>query len=224
MKLATLILPLALLLTISTQTAKGQYYDDQEIEPEAAKTFSWGANISLNSSVIKDYYGFPNFGGGISVFALIPISKSFNFQPELGFQNYRLVQTHSVDASHQGHPVLESDDIYRITQYVTLPMLFQFDRFGGRNMWFVNLGPELKYCVANRDQHTALDHRVNYLPQTSRFTLALNLGFGMHVPVAEKLDFMWELRLASDLTSAMETIANLRHMSLDLKVGVMYKL
>lgn len=224
MKLKTLILALSALLTITTQTARGQYNDSEIAGSEPTKTFSWGANLSLNSALIDGYYGFPNFGGGAAVFALIPISKSFNFQPELTFQNYRMVQTNSNTTLPNGEALPEGDNIYRITQFVSLPMLFQFDRFGGRNMWFVNLGPELKYCVANRDQHTQSGYKINYLPQTNRFILALNLGFGMHVPVAEKLDFLWELRLASDLTSASEVKANLRHMSLDLKVGVLYKL
>lgn len=220
MKFKAILLALAIALASSTQAAKAQY----NTEAEKEKTFSWGANLALNSAVIDNYDGFPNFGGGISIFALIPISRSFNFQPELGFQNYRLVQTNSEGTPHQGEQLEGGDNIYRITQYVTLPMLFQFDRFGGRNMWFVNLGPELKYCVANRDQHTESDHRTDYLSQTNRFTLALNLGFGMHVPVAEKLDFLWELRLASDLTSASKIKANTRHMSLDLKVGILYRL
>lgn len=200
------------------------YQDERQQGNDTKKTFSWGANLALNTAVMENYYGFPNFGAGAAIFALIPISKSFNFQPELTFQNYRMIQTSTKNSPHQNQPLENGDNIYRITQYLTIPMLFQFDRFGGRNMWFINLGPEIKYCLANRDQHTNTDHKTNYLPQTNRFILALNLGAGMHVPVAPKLDFLWELRLSGDLTSASKNEANLRHASLDLKVGILYKL
>lgn len=223
---------------------------NETVQAQWIGEFTWrerpmrvGAALSGNVTTLlgKDVYNIfnwvyrPKIGYGAELYFNAPFAKHFNFQIELGYQALQ-VGLNQVIHLPGGGPGLGKATSW--AQYISVPMLFQYLP-NSKGMFFVNFGPELKFCVANKEDDgypTRNDWDSKFerydtgdiMYRTNRVVLAFNVGVGMHVPIAERWDFVWETRFAFDITNPRKKsepffVAGANTLVLSLHAGVVYR-
>lgn len=198
-KLLLFISTFALICCVSTQA---QAQKSKLLRPsERERAVSLGISGTSNTTTIVESAGsyfleyFFGPGYGVGLFVNVPFAERFSFQGEVQYDRFRTLN---------GHYTGGSSTIYTVSEAISVPLLIQWE-FGKRRNMFLNFGPELRFNTRAFDKFYSKRESPSIsqydYPAIAPVTLAFAVGFGMRVPIAQKFDFLWELRLSSDLTS-----------------------
>lgn len=219
-KLLLFISTFALICCVSTQA---QAQKSKLLQPsERERAVSLGISGTYNTatftpSQFNEYNSFLNYffgpGYGVGLFVNVPFAERFSFQGEVEYGRYRAFDFMRVIACGDGSGSGQSESFpgsgpstnYIVSEAISVPLLIQYE-FGKRRNMFLNFGPELRFNTKVFDKvYDRYDRQAYTIPYHSEaivpVSLAFAVGFGMRVPVAMKVDFLWEVRLSSDLTS-----------------------
>lgn len=236
-KLLALVLVIsALLCSIPTRSQSKLLQPSQR-----ERSVSIGVNGVFHLSTFLESAGggipyLPGTGWGAGGSVNVPFAERFSFQGELQYDRFRSLETGALSN-------VPSTD-YTVSEAVSVPLLIQYE-FGKRRNIFLNFGPELRFNTRAFDK--------TYYSGGSRTTtnlydcqaiapvsLAFAVGIGMRLPIAKKFDFLWEIRLSSDLTSLSRELdyrwefgqehrydfnddENFRRLNLAIKAGFAYR-
>lgn len=181
----------------------------------------------------------PNVGYGAGLFVTIPVAKRFSIQAEVQYDALRA----TLDPRPPMIPFMSSR-AYSKREYITVPIMLQYE-FGKKYRFFVNFGPALKFNLSSRYR---LEYDELYFSESTppvqlipahtdtqdnrddehRMVVALVAGFGMKIPVAKKVDFIWEARLSGDISrvinpNATQWLDHTQALNLALRAGVAYR-
>lgn len=180
----------------------------------------------------------PNVGYGAGLFVAIPVADRFNIQAEVQYDALRA----TLNPTPRNIP-FRSDRAYSKREYITVPVMLQYE-FGKRHKFFVNFGPALKFNLSSLyrleydDQYfseftdpahliPAHTETTNNRDDEHRIVVALVAGIGMKIPMAKKVDFIWEARISGDISRVRNPniiyLNGTQAINLALRVGVAYK-
>lgn len=172
----------------------------------------------------------------MGLFVNVPFAKQFSFQGEIQYDRFRAISGNNFTGGPSVH--------YTVSEAISVPLLIQYE-FGKRRNMFLNFGPELRFNTRTFDRFYYRDWKrtTPYHYKSGAInpvSLAFDAGFGMRVPIAQRFDFLWELRLSADLTSLSTEVDyqgwaqdfyyglrngdNFRRINLAIRAGFAYRL
>lgn len=223
-----LIIPIALLMSIGVARSQSD-------------------KVSLGINVVGNYTGYaygdhgqatrPRVGYGAGLSVTVAITSRINIETGLQYDAFNS----KVDVVMDPFSPAKT---YGQKECITLPVLFQYE-FGPKEMFFVNVGPALKFNLSHRQRmefgdnyvlNPGGEHNQGFIPaftstsdigyRERNVTLALIAGVGMKVPLVRKLDFVWEARFTGDITNVNNpdiTSDQFRLLNVSLKAGLAYR-
>lgn len=182
----------------------------------------------------------PNVGYGAGLFVTIPVAGRFSIQAEVQYDALRA----TLNPRPMTMPMMPNR-AYSKREYLSIPLMLQYE-FGKKHKFFVNFGPALKFNLSSRYNLVYDDRYYSIAPSMpevfypghswsmdqreheNRMVVALVAGFGMKIPVAKRVDFVWEARLSGDISRVFNPnntvyLDGTQALNLALKAGVAYR-
>lgn len=195
-------------------------------------TFNTTTMVESAGSHFLEYFFGPGYGVGL--FVNVPFAKRFSFQGEIEYDRFK-----AIDGNWDGGG---SSVYYMVSEAISVPLLIQYE-FGKKRNTFLNFGPELRFNTRafNKSPRESPSDYYRYDREAMNpVSLAFAVGIGMRLPIAKKFDFLWEIRLSSDLTSLSRELdyrwefgqehrydfnddENFRRLNLAIKAGFAYR-
>ncbi len=157
------------------------------------------------------------------------IDRSFSLKSGLAYE--RKGAKSSIVLRDETEVILGNQDIRVNYDYLTLPILASFAT-KGKTKLFVNAGPYFGFLISQKMKYSAVgsypEITTNNIDYSRRIDFGLSMGFGLYIPLTEKLLFDLGLRENLGLlnTSKTEVIydGSIKTNSFGLQLGLKYKL